>query len=100
MLTLIHLPFVAVFILQKSGPLLTAPGIMITIVLLFIPLLVLIILMLIKTKRLFSTLRPVIEVNERDKHTADHDQLLSNVSQETSVNFMAAKRKAETFYRF
>ena len=95
MLTLIHLPFVAVFILQKSGPLLTAPGIMITIVLLFIPLLVLIILMLIKTKRLFSTLRPVIEVNERDKHTADHDQLLSNVSQETSVNFMAAKRKAE-----
>jgi len=95
MLTLIYLPFVAVFILQKSGPLLTAPGIMITIVLLFIPVLVLIILMLIKTKRLFSTLRPVIEVNERDKHTADHDQLLSNVSQETSVHFMAAKRKAE-----
>jgi len=95
MLTLIYLPFVAVFILQKSGPLLTAPGIMITIVLLFIPVLVLIILMLIKTKRLFSTLRPVIEVNERNKHTADHDQLLSNVSQETSVHFMAAKRKAE-----
>jgi len=93
MLTLIHLPFAALIFLQAQGPLLTAPGIMITIVLLFIPILVLIVLMLIKTKRLFASMRPAIKAE--DKYVADHDALLSNVSQETSVHFMAVKRKAE-----
>jgi len=95
MLTQIHLHFKAVIFLQATGALLSAPGIIITIVLLFIPVVVLIALMLIKTKRLFASLHSVPEVKYNDKYTADHDQLLSNVSQETSVHFMAAKRKAE-----
>ena len=62
----------SVAVSPATGNLITAPGIIITLILLFIPILVMVILLLVKAKRLFSMLRDVKQLSN-----AKRDDLIS-----------------------
>jgi len=90
MLHLNYLP-VATVVPTEAGSLISAPGIIITLVLLLIPIVVLVGLLLLKASRLFSTLRKI----PRREVIEQPGMLLKNVSEEANIHFVASKRKAE-----
>jgi len=95
----------SVAVSPATGNLITAPGIIITLILLFIPILVMVVLLLVKARRLFSMLRNVKQLSnaKRDDLTASEaglngigreNDILSNINEEANIHFIAAKRKA------
>lgn len=93
MLNQIYVLGAAVAVSPAASKLITAPGIIITLVLLFIPILVLAGLLLVKARKLFVTFRRLPE-NTGDSHAKDDNSLLTNVNEDANIHFIASKRKA------
>ena len=87
----------AVAATATSEKIMTAPGILITLVLLLIPILVLVVLLLVKAKNLIRNLA-VIRAKASSLRQTDwpnkENALLTNVDEESSAAFVATKRKA------
>lgn len=80
----------------KTENLITAPGIVITLVLLFIPILIMVVLLLMKIRKLFAvkSAATFAGTNE-DLLLSTTDGLLKNINQHAAVPFVSVKRKAQ-----